>query len=167
MFIETLSKRATTLRDTLKMVPGLTDQVDALNSLLPKLEALGPILEKIGDLDSKVNELAILEAVAPRLEALNQALEKINKLDVREPKAPEVKHENIEPNHDIARLQMLSKFAALVGKAKQIEEEWQKIQQDEHDAFFAFQVMKGTNDKEYAYKKGIADGIKWCVNHFC
>lgn len=68
--------------------------------------------------------------------------------------------------HQLRRLKALWKFANLGTKAREIEVEWQKIQQDEHDAFFCFQVFKGNTQADYAYKKGVADGIKWCVERF-
>ena len=65
------------------------------------------------------------------------------------------------------RLALVRRFFGLCGKAREIELEWQKIQQAEHDAFFAVQIT-GRRDEEltHAYKKGITDGIKWCVEHF-
>lgn len=71
-----------------------------------------------------------------------------------------------ELDHEVSRLRLLAQFSTVGGKALEIEKEWQRIQQDEHDSFFEFQVTRGNNEKEYAYKKGIADGIKWCVKRF-
>lgn len=62
----------------------------------------------------------------------------------------------------MASLQVLK----LSGRAKEIEKEWQKIQQDEHNAVFANQVFNGRNGEEVAYRKGIVEGIKWCVDRF-
>jgi len=61
---------------------------------------------------------------------------------------------------------VLWRFCKLLGKAKEIEIEWQRIQQDEHDAYFKFQIFRGNEQAEHAYKKGIAEGIKWCLNRF-
>jgi len=163
-----IEERITGLRDALVLLPGVLRQLDSLESLLPKLEALGPVLDRIGGLDERVGDLAIIEQAAPRLESLDNALERLHSLGQKEPKALMAQEKPMANtvNHDLERLKMLSKFAALVGKAKEIEQEWQKIQQDEHDSFFAFQVMRGSNEREYAYKKGIADGIKWVINRF-
>jgi hypothetical protein len=158
------------LRRLFRLIPKLVRQLDALESALPKLEAMEPILVKIGDLDSKVSALEVLGNTAPKLDQLNMALEKIHSLQV--PVAvqavvlPEHKNGKAAPDHEWNRLKLLSKFVNLVGKARDIEKEWQRIQQDEHDEHFAFQVLRGNNEASYLYKKGIADGIKWCVDRF-
>lgn len=66
----------------------------------------------------------------------------------------------------INRFKILWRFCSLLGKAREIELEWQRIQQDEHDAFFAWQAAKGNDDSKYAYKKGFAEGVKWCLARF-
>lgn len=68
--------------------------------------------------------------------------------------------------HQLNRLRTLWRFCKLSSRAKEIESEWQKIQQNEHDEFFKFQVFRGSSKDELAYKKGITDGIKWCVERF-
>lgn len=70
-------------------------------------------------------------------------------------------------DREVSRLRLLAQFAGMKGKAEEIEKEWQRIQQDEHNAHFAFQILRGNNESEYLYKKGIAEGIKWCIDHFC
>lgn len=64
-------------------------------------------------------------------------------------------------------MRMFFQFLCMTEQAKEIEQEWQRIQQDEHDFFFAFQVTRNDDAKaEYMYKKGIADGIKWAISRF-
>lgn len=76
-----------------------------------------------------------------------------------------------EPNADLEairgwnRMKLLEKFSLLDAKSKEIEAEWQKIQQDEHNATFAFQSGR-SNEVDASYKKGVADGVKWCLNRF-
>lgn len=64
------------------------------------------------------------------------------------------------------RFRILWRFCSLLGKREEIEREWQKIQQDEHDEFFRFQIYKGIAGDQLAYKRGIVDGIKWCIDRF-
>lgn len=67
----------------------------------------------------------------------------------------------------IERYWLFWKFLKLASQAKVIEKEWQRIQQDEHDFFFKFQVTRnGEVKEEFLYKKGVADGVKWCVERF-
>ena len=163
----TLKRKLLSLRHVLRLLPELLSHLGTLESLLPKLVALEPILDKIGGLDNRVSELAILEATVPRLQSLDEALAKIERLgQIRQIETVVVQSNGNGHNHDLDRLKVLSKFAQLTGKAKEIETEWQKIQQDEHDAHFSYQVFRGRNEVEYAYKKGIVDGIKWCVDRF-
>ena len=69
--------------------------------------------------------------------------------------------------HEENRVLLAAKIMKVSEKARELELEWQKIQQEEHDAFFAFQAIGGKSQESlYVYKKGIADGIKWCINHF-
>lgn len=69
--------------------------------------------------------------------------------------------------HALNRWKILYRFVCLMGKAREIELEWQRIQQDEHDFNYAFQTgMNEDKQARYLYKKGIADGIKWCVDRF-
>lgn len=166
----TIKRRLLSLRHTLRLLPEVLSHLDSLETLLPKIVALGPILDRLGNMDKKISELEILEATVPRLEALDKALAKIERLGHVE--AVPIQHtvpvavSSNGHDHDLNRLKILSKFVALEGKAREIEQEWQKIQQDEHDSFFAFQVFRGRNEVEHAYRKGITDGIKWCVERF-
>ncbi len=67
----------------------------------------------------------------------------------------------------ISRLKLLHKFIRMSDKARQIELEWQRIQQDEHDFKYAFQVLPSEDSQaRYLYKKGVADGVKWCLKLF-
>lgn len=61
---------------------------------------------------------------------------------------------------------LVSQLSQMSGKGAEIEKEWQKIQQGEYDAKFAFDVLRGNDDYNYAYKKGLADGVRWCIARF-
>lgn len=71
-----------------------------------------------------------------------------------------------ELEHEVSRLRLLAQFSGMKGKARELELEWQKIQQDEHDAFFAHQILHGKDNGNYDYKKGFVEGIKWCIDRF-
>lgn len=71
-----------------------------------------------------------------------------------------------KPDYELERLRLMERFHGVSGKAQQIQDEWQRIQQDEHNENFAFQVLRGNNEGVYLYKKGISDGIKWCLKNF-
>lgn len=114
-------------------------ELDAVQDVVPKLEALEKFLPKVGE----------LSALIAQIESIDSG---------KKPK-------DIEVLHGWNRLKLLSKFALVASKGREIELEWQRIQQDEHDATFALRSGK-SNDVDVAYKKGIADGIKWCVNRF-
>ena len=78
-----------------------------------------------------------------------------------------VKNNELKLLHELNRLKMAEKFKTLSERASEIEEEWRRIQQDEHDALEAFQTtLKEDNKQDYYYKKGITEGIKWCINRF-
>lgn len=48
-----------------------------------------------------------------------------------------------------------------------IESEWQKLQQEEHDTLYGFQVrLREDQKQDHSYKKGIVDGVKWCMERF-
>lgn len=125
---------------------------------------------KLGDLDTKVSALEVLERTVPKIERLDEALGRLHSLEAPQARVMVVaEHSNGKAHsvpHEWDRLKVLSKFTNLAGKAEAIEQEWQRIQQDEHNEFFAMQIMHGNNESAYLYKKGIVDGIKWCVNHF-
>jgi len=153
----TINKRFLRLRRLLKFIPRLLAHLEILETYLPRLEALDGLLVRLDGFDE-------------RLKALDRALLKMENIDKMKPAevlVPAVSNGNgHSDDHDLNRLKILGKFVQLAGKAQQIEKEWQKIQQDEHDAFFAFQVFRGKNEVEHAYKKGVTDGIKWCVDRF-
>lgn len=149
---------------------GTISKVEAIENFIPKIEALKTILLKLGELNDKTPEFAILEIVIPKMETLNKLMHRLEDLKNRpEPevhiahKAPAIDNER---KHEWDRLILMTKFINISERAKEIETEWQKIQQDEHDAFFNFQVFRGENAKEYAYKKGVSDGIKWLIDRF-
>lgn len=149
-------RRLLHLRRLLRLIPKLLKALDILEVLQPKLEA----------------DLLILEETVRKFENLDACLSRIESAGRRPVEAQAVavaatkNGTHAEERYGWNRLQMIAKFASLTGKAKEIEQEWQRIQQDEHDEHFAFQVLRGSNESTYLYKKGIADGIKWCVEHF-
>lgn len=150
----TLNRRFLRLRRLLKLVPRLLSHADVLEAFLPRLVALDAILGR-------------LEGFDDRLKALDKALYRMEKIGKEEAQpVAVVTHSNGKHDYEEGRIKMLGKFVALAGKGREIELAWQKIQQDEHDAFFAFQIFQGRNEVDYAYKKGIADGVKWCVERF-
>lgn len=145
-------------------------RLDSLISLLPKLEAMSEILERIGNLDDKIYELALLHETSIKLTSLDDSLKRLQSLESPKTvqvveKVPVVQHQR--QDHEFNRLKALGKFAQLAGKAREIELEWQKIQQEEHDAFFAYNLLHGRDENNHAYRKGVTDGIKWCVDRFC
>lgn len=138
---------------------------------MTRIEALGAILGHLEGLEKKFATNHALQTLAERLEHLDQVIMRIENLE--EPRLSVVAanghdvHPARQELQEWQRLQLLSKFVQLAGKAKEIETEWQRIQQDEHDFLFAFQVSNNEDSQaKYLYKKGIADGVKWCVARF-
>lgn len=155
----TLTKKILRVRRLLRIIPKVIDELDGMESAICELQnfrdgvniktkAIYDVVEKIGNLDDKLS----------RIEELGKMRPDVPKQEIKEMK---------NDRNGWQRLEVLAKFSNLVGKASEIESEWQKIQQSEHDEHFAFQILRGNNEKEYYYKKGIVDGIKWCVDRFC
>ena len=143
--------------------------LETLETLIPRLEAMSKsiqtIFTKIDSLNNKTPELDILQTMIDRLEMLDQALLKLSKSESLPKVEPKNGNGAISEKNELARLRMLVQFLSLGAKVDQIEKEWQRIQQDENDSQFAVQV-KGGPESEHFYKKGIADGVRWCVKHF-
>lgn len=145
---------------------------DELDAVMRQIETLGAILERLKGIEERLAIHPTLIQLAERIEVLDATVRKVENLEI--PKTLVVVQSNGKESHPVQeqlnewhRLQLLSKFVQLAGKAKEIEQEWQRIQQDEHDFLFAFQVSNGEDSQaKYMYKKGIADGVKWCVNRF-
>lgn len=161
------------LLERIQMAFQALQRLNELDALISKIEALGTILVRLEAMEKHFESHPALESLAVRLDLLDQTVQKVESLEM--PKALEVVHSNgkeVQPVqeqlHEWHRLQLLSQFVHLAGKAKEIELEWQRIQQDEHDFLFAFQVSR-TEDSQakYMFKKGIAEGVKWCVSRFC
>lgn len=76
----------------------------------------------------------------------------------------------VEQLQELNRLRLMAKVANASEKAKEIEEAWRKIQQDKNDAEFKLGLVSISCTDEaktdYAYKKGIAEGIQWVLNRF-
>ena len=58
------------------------------------------------------------------------------------------------------------KFRALVGKGQLIEKEWQEMEQNVFDTDFANQVQNGKHNETMAFRRGVIEGVKWCVKRF-
>jgi len=153
-------------------------KLEALDTLQPRLHALNAILERLEALDKCMPDANTLNTIVSRFESLDSAVAKIEQLGpapkpltvtVREQgqrNVVEIDKKALEERNEWNRLKLLSQFVGAAGKAREIELEWQQIQQDENDSYFAFQTLKGNPENVYLYKKGIADGIKWVINRF-
>jgi len=101
-----------------------------------------------------------------RLKIIARSCEKTDSIQAQKESALRVQIEK-QSAVELRRLKLLSKFAGIAEKAREVELEWQRIQQDEHDFQFAFHTSKDEESQaKYLYKKGIADGVKWCLNLF-
>lgn len=158
-----------TFIERLKLAYSVLTGADALEPVISKIEALSGVLSRLEGIQGRLPESSVLESLASRLETLDSLIQKLEA-----PHESVSVHQNGEQNPPIKediqewnRLKLLSKFVHLSGKAKEIELEWQRIQQDEHDFQFAFQTTPNEETQsKYIYKKGIADGIKWCIDRF-
>lgn len=158
-----------TFIERLKAAYSVLVGADALESVVAKVEALGGVIGRLEGIQKRLPESSVLEALASRLETIDALVEKLEA-----PHEPVQVKQNGKQNPSIKediqewnRLKLLSKFVQLSGKAKEIELEWQRIQQNEHDFQFAFQTSPNDETQgRYLYKKGIADGIKWCTDKF-
>jgi len=181
-----LSWRILRLLPKLEFLDSAIPELEAMEEIVPKLEALEKLLPKLNQFDRVIARLEMMEAQLPdgdmlasitsKFEYLDSAVNKIKSLGT----VPVVVHEETNGHgqtmqatmikdreivHGWNRMKLLSKFALLASKGKEIEMEWQRIQQDEHDATFAFQSGR-SNEVDVSYKKGIVEGIKWCVSRF-
>lgn len=159
----TLFRKFIHLRRLFRLLPKLDKSLNELEALVPKLEKI--------NLDKRIAEMGIINEFIPRFEQLDSALVKLadvgKPIEVRVMESPKKKPVlDLTEQHELNRLRMLSKFVALSGRAREIELEWQRIQQDDNDETFAFKMLRGQNENMYFYKKGIVEGIKWCVNRF-
>lgn len=159
-----------TFIDRIKTAWAILQNLGVLDDVLVKIEALNQILVRLSTVEKALSTNETLLSLANRVEALDAAVRKVEELGQPAPKVEPtgkavhpVKEDLMEWN----RLKILSQFVALAPKAKEIEAEWQKIQQDEHDFRFAFETAPNPEtEAHYVFKKGIAEGIKWCVNRF-
>lgn len=160
------------LIERIKTAWAILQNLEVLDAVLVRIEALNGILVRLSTVEKALSTNETLFSLAGRIEALDAAVRKVESLAMPEPK-PEtnghavlvhpVKADLLEWN----RLKLLAKFVQLADKGKEIELEWQKIQQDEHDFQFAFQTSPNEESQsKYLFKKGIAEGVKWCVNRF-
>lgn len=179
-----LSWRIIRLLPKLEFLDKALPELESMENIVPKLEALEKLLPKLNQFDRVIARLETMEAQLPdadalasitsKFEYLDSAVEKIKSLGT----VPVVVHSNgngttmqatmIKDREIIDgwnRMKLLSKFALLASKGREIELEWQRIQQDEHDATFAFHSGR-SNEVDVSYKKGVVEGIKWCVNRF-
>jgi len=180
-----LSWRILRLLPKLEFLDQALPALESMENIVPKLEALERLVPKLNQFDRVIARLEAMEAQLPDKDALASITEKFQYLDEAVNKikslgeVPVVVHQTnghvqtmqatMIKDREIVdgwnRMKLLSKFALLASKSKEIEQEWQRIQQDEHDATFAWQSGR-SNEVDVSYKKGIVDGIKWCVNRF-
>lgn len=160
------------LIDRIKTAWAIVQNIGVLDSVLVKIEALSGILERLSTIEKSLSTNETLLSLAGRIEAIDAAVRKVESLAMPKPETNgnghavivhPAKADLIEWN----RLKLLAKFVQLADKGKEIETEWQRIQQDEHDFEFAFHTsINDDSQSKYLYKKGIADGVKWCVSRF-
>jgi len=142
--------------------------IEGISTLISKIENLGYVVSRLTNVEKSLSGSDALESLAMRIEKLDLILKRIESpiktIDIKEPVSVNpVKQDLLEWN----RLKLLSKFVALSEKGEEIEKEWQRIQQDEHDFQFAFETsLNEESQAKYLYKKGIADGVKWCLKNF-
>lgn len=144
-----------------------------MDSLVSKIVALESSVERLASVEERLARNDTLLSLANRIDNLDRCVSMVETSKVvavvpvksengKHPPAPV--SENI---HEWNRLKLLAKFVSMSEKAREVELEWQRIQQDEHDFYLAFQTTPDENSKiNYIFKKGIAEGIKWCVNRF-
>lgn len=148
--------------DRLSLAWKISGRLDILDGVISNVEALNGVLERLQGLERRMPQSGLLEALAVRLEAFNSSLVKIE-----QPEKPKETNPVKEDLREWERLKLLSQFVHLHGKAKEIETEWQRIQQDEHDFQFAFNSSPNEETQSrFLYRKGVADGIKWCLKNF-
>lgn len=151
--------------------------MEQLDAFLPKFEALQGILIRLECLENRMPTVESIQSMTEKLASLEAVISKIENMKIPEPIVITQEHKDgktivvdrkaVNDQVEWNRLKMLSQFTHMAGKADLIEKEWQKIQQDENDAYFQFQILRDKAESEYCFKKGIAEGIKWCVKHFC
>ena len=156
-------------------------KLSTFEALLPHFEAIKTLMERLQAMADRMPDLESIQAMSERLASLDSAVAKIetmanprpvtvvvNQNGNHKPPVSEETKAALAERHEWARLNLLSRFVNASGKAREIEAEWQKIQQDENDSFFAFQSLRGRSDSElvYLYKKGIGDGIRWVLERF-
>ena len=152
------------LTDRILLAWKITERIDTLEAVIQKVEYLDGVIERLSRFERAMPAVGILEQLASRLERFEQIVKKI---EAPEPPKP-VSDGKVQEVQQWNRLKLLSKFVDLSDKAEEIEKEWQRIQQDEHDYKFAFETSpQEETQAKYLYKKGIADGVKWCLKRFC
>lgn len=155
------------LIDRIVLAWAILNRIDLIEESVKKVESLGDILERLEWAQKNMPTFGVLEALAERLDALNRVVVTIEETPSPTKLVAKTNGSKPEDVRDWERLKLLSKFVHLSGKSKDIEDEWRRIQQDEHDFEFAFKTSPTEESQsKYLYKKGIADGIKWCVNLF-
>lgn len=161
-----LTKRIKLLWRVFKLMPRL----ETLEATVPTLDALESAIPKLETIDRFLPKLEALEAIFTKIEALNVLVERLETMN-----EPVLIHTNGKPHpqptpdqtvHDYKRLKLLMQFSRFQGKAREIELEWQKIQQSAHDRSFYNQVYLGKAESEVAHKDGFVRGVQWCIERF-
>lgn len=161
-----------------RILIGLTDidkKMHEFNEFKEKLATLEATYLKLEEVERRMPQTSVFDSVMDRLEKMNNAMSKIERIEripvpvssangeINDVATALSKHD--EKIHEWNRLKLLSRFVKFADKAKEIEQEWVTIQQDANNSNFAFQSGRGV-EVDVSYKKGIVDGIKWCVNRF-
>ena len=161
-----LWKRIEFLWRVFKLIPRL----ETLEVTVPTLEALESAIPKLEAIDRFLPRIQALEAIFTKIETLNVLVERLETMN-----EPVLIHTNGKSHpqstpdqtvHDYRRLKLLMKFSHLQGKAREIELEWQTIQQAAHDRSFYNQVYLGKAESEVAHKDGFVRGVQWCIERF-
>lgn len=157
----------------------IPEKLEAADVFIPKLDALERVLSRLESMGARMPSPEEIDALADRLEALDSTVARIEALGTHpkpvmvyvasngdKPKA-KVDQVQLAQKHEWDRLKLLSRFVQAAEQSQKLEQDWQKIQQGEHDAFFEFQSMNKDDSKVmWMYKKGVSDGVKWCINRF-
>lgn len=143
----------------------LVQRLDVLEAIASKMEALQGVVERVSSIEKHLPDEKTIETMLSKLEHLDAAVAKIEGLGqplAVSPAPPGAPVRIQEHLHEWGRLKLLAEFVTLSSHAEEIEKEWQRIQQDEHDFKYAFNTSNNEDTQlAYIYRKGLADGIKW------
>lgn len=148
----------------------LVKRLDILEAIATKIEALQGVLVRLESIERQLPTEKNLEMMVLKLSHLDATIAKIENLGppamaIIQPASTNGAKPHLratEHMHAWKRLKLLSEFVALSEHAEDIEKEWQRIQQDEHDYQYAFNAKNSDETQAaFVYRKGLVDGIKW------